>query len=108
MHQVEELSDRILLINEGLNVLYGNLETIRRQHAGNEVIVRTEGEIPNLPNVQEVVHHNSATKLVLTEGTTPQEVLGALVDQNITVEKFEIALPTLDEIFIKVVSEENG
>lgn len=107
MHQVEELCDRILLINEGLNVLYGQLEKIRRQYAGNEVMVRANGEIPNLPNVQNIIQHNSATKLYLAEGATPQEVLGALVDQNVTVEKFEIALPTLDEIFIQVVKEES-
>jgi ABC-type uncharacterized transport system ATPase subunit len=33
--------------------------------------------------------------------------LGALVAQDVVIEKFEIALPTLDEIFIKVVKEES-
>jgi ABC-2 type transport system ATP-binding protein len=106
MHQVEELCDRILLINEGLNVLYGKLGDIRKQYAGNEVLVRAEGEFPNLPFVQEVVHHNSATKIILAEGATPQDVLGALIDQNISIEKFEVALPTLDEIFIRVVKDD--
>lgn len=105
MHQVEELCDRILLINEGLNVLYGNLGDIRREYAGNEVLVRIDGDIPSLPYVQDMIHHNSATKLYLTEDATPQDVLSALIDQNIAVEKFEIALPTLDEIFIRVVKE---
>jgi ABC-2 type transport system ATP-binding protein len=54
-----------------------------------------------------MVQHNSATKLILTEGSTPQDVLGALVAQDVVIEKFEIALPTLDEIFIKVVKEES-
>jgi ABC-2 type transport system ATP-binding protein len=107
MHQVEELCDRILLIDEGVNVLYGQLDAIRRDYAGNEVMVRTSGEIPPLPNVQNMVQHNSATKLILTEEATPQEVLGELVERNITVEKFEVALPTLDEIFIQVVKEES-
>lgn len=106
MHQVEELSDRILLINEGSNVLYGSLDTIRRQYAGHEVMVRTEAEIPSLPAIQTKVQLNSDTKLILTEGATPQDILGALVANDIPVEKFEIALPTLDEIFIRVVKEE--
>ena len=105
MHQVEELSDRILLINEGKNVLYGNLDSIRRDYAGHAVMVRTVGDIPRLPSVETMVQHNSGTKLILTEGSTPQDVLGALVAQGVAVEKFEIALPTLDEIFIKVVKE---
>ena len=105
MHQVEELSDRILLINEGENVLYGNLESIRREHAGHAVMVRTSGEIPQLPHVESAVQHNNATRLILSESSSPQEVLESLVKHGIPLEKFEIALPTLDEIFIKVVKE---
>ena len=107
MHQVEELCDRILLINEGKNVLYGNLESIRRDYAGHAVMVRTVGEIPQLNSVETMIQHNSATKLILTEGSSPQEVLRALVAKDVVVEQFEIALPTLDEIFIKVVKEES-
>ena len=105
MHQVEELSDRILLINEGMNVLYGNLETIRRDYAGHAVIVKTVGEIPNIPAVETIVQYNNDRKLILREGANPQDVLGALVAEDIPLEKFEIALPTLDEIFIKVVKD---
>ena len=105
MHQVEELSDRILLINEGKNVLYGNLEAIRRDYAGHAVMVRTKGGIPNISAVETTVQHNSDTKLILREGSTPQDVLGVLVAEDIPLEKFEIALPTLDEIFIRVVKE---
>jgi ABC-2 type transport system ATP-binding protein len=105
MHQVEELCDRILLINEGKNVLYGNLESIRREHAGNAVMVRVPGEIPKLSSVESMVSHNSATKLILNEGSNPQDVLADLVAQDVSIEKFEIALPTLDEIFIKVVQK---
>jgi ABC-2 type transport system ATP-binding protein len=105
MHQVEELSDRILLINEGKNVLYGYLDSIRQDYAGNAVMVRTDGDIPRLSSVETMVQHNSATKLILKQGSTPQDVLRALVAQDVAIEKFEIALPTLDEIFIKVVKE---
>ena len=103
MHQVEELCDRILLIDEGRDVLYGNLDDIRRQYAGNAVLVRADGELPQIPGVESVVHHNQATKLILAPDTTPQQVLHTLVDDGVTLEKFEIAIPTLDEIFIRVV-----
>lgn len=107
MHQVEELCDRILLINEGRNVLYGNLDSIRRDYAGHAVLVKTKEMIPNLPSIESIVQHNSTTKLILTEGSSPQDVLGALVAEDVTLEKFEVALPTLDEIFIQVVNEGN-
>ena len=106
MHQVEELCDRILLIDEGRNVLYGNLDEIRRRYSGHAVLVRAAGELPSVAGVEQASSHNDAIKLTLAEGATPQDVLHALMAQNVILEKFEIAIPTLDEIFIRVVSEQ--
>jgi ABC-2 type transport system ATP-binding protein len=103
MHQVEELSDRILLIDHGWDVLYGDLEEIRRRYAGNAVLVRADQPLPELAGVLDSARHNRSTRLTLAHGTTPQNVLSQLVDQGISLEKYEIAIPTMDEIFIQVV-----
>ena len=105
MHQVEELCDRIVLIDEGYNVLYGNLNEIRRRYSGHAVMVRSESDLPELAGVEAIQSHNNAVKILLTEETKPNDVLHQLVSKNIALEKFEIAVPTLDEIFIKVVEE---
>jgi ABC-2 type transport system ATP-binding protein len=105
MHQVEELCDRIVLIDDGRNVLYGELDEIRRRYSGHAVLVRALGDIAAIAGVEEVVEHNNVTRLALDSETTPQDVLQALVTQGIALEKFEIAIPTLDEIFIRVVEE---
>jgi ABC-2 type transport system ATP-binding protein len=105
MRQVEELCDRILLIDDGWDVLYGNLEEIRRQYSGHAVLVRVAGELPDLAGLEQVLPHNNATKLMLAEGTSPQDVLQDLMAHGVILEKFEIAIPTLDEIFIRVVEE---
>jgi len=47
MHQVEELCDRIILIDEGRDVLYGNLDDIRKQYTGHAVIVSTTEDLPS-------------------------------------------------------------
>jgi ABC-2 type transport system ATP-binding protein len=106
MNKVEELCDRIVLIDDGRNVLYGNLNDIRRDYAGNAVLLKVEGDIPPLTGVQAAVPHNGATQLMLGGGMTPQDVLSQLVGSGVQVEQFEIAAPTLDEIFIKVVQEQ--
>lgn len=107
MHQVEELCDRILLINHGKVMLYGELEQIRRQYAGNAVLVRAKKPIPvDLPGVLDLASHNSAARLTLSPEVSPQDLLRNLVDLNIPLEQFEIAVPTLDEIFIRVVKGE--
>ncbi len=105
MQQVEELCDRILLINDGENVLYGELDEIRRRFSGHAVLVRAEGTLPELPGVKDIISHNGDLKLTLDENTSPQDVLKTLADRNINIEKFEIAVPALNEIFIRVVEE---
>ena len=105
MHQVEELCDRIVLIDEGRDVLYGNLEEIRRRYSGNAVLVRSAGELPSVAGAEVVSQHNGTFKLTLAEGTSPQDVLSGLIAQNVLLEKFEIAIPSVSEIFIRAVEE---
>ena len=103
MHQVEELCDRILLIDDGRDLLYGNLDEIQRRFSGHAVLVRVVGDLPTMAGVVDVSPQNSAVKLTLAEESTPQDLLRALMAQDLVLEKFEIAIPTLDEIFIRVV-----
>jgi ABC-2 type transport system ATP-binding protein len=108
MHQVEELCDRIVVIDHGRNVLYGPLEQVRRRYSGNKVRVRLNGDAPRLLGVQQLTGRNGTLELQLAAGTTPQQVLQQLVESETTVEHFEIAMPTLDEVFIRAISEHAG
>ena len=107
MHQVEELCDRILLVNQGRRVLYGNLAEVRRRFSGHEVLVQTSDPRPEIlasvPGVAEVMPHNGAIKLRLDDDTSPNQVLRALLAADVDVHYFEIATPSLSEIFIRVV-----
>jgi len=103
MHQVEELCDRVVFIAKGRDVLHGNLDEVRQRFSGHAVLVQAEGEIPSLASVEEVEPQNGAVKLTLTRSTTPQQVLQELIARGVTLTKFEIAVPSLDEIFIRVV-----
>jgi ABC-2 type transport system ATP-binding protein len=106
MHQVEELCDRIVLIDHGRTVLYGHLGDIRKQFSGHAIIVGTPEPLPALPGVLQVEHHNSsAYRLNLAPATRAQDVLRSLVEKGVQVDQFEIAAPTLDEIFIRVVQQ---
>ena len=105
MHQVEELCDRILLIDHGQTLLHGEISSVRTQYAGNSVFVRTSETLPVLEGVVQVEPHNAAQRLMLSPNTEPKEVLNQLIAAEIHVEWFEIAIPTLDEIFIQVVQE---
>jgi len=105
MHQVEEMCDRILLINQGRKLLYGRLEEIRRRYAGEEILIRTTEELPALDGVATSISVNGSAKLTLAPDQTPQMILQSLIEKDLTLEKFEIAMPSLDEIFIRAVRE---
>ncbi|MBN2550510.1 MAG: ATP-binding cassette domain-containing protein [Anaerolineales bacterium] len=111
MHQVEEMCDQILLINRGGSLLSGNLQEIRRQFSNianlnNIIILQTAGPLPALSGVEKIETHNSTHRVTLAEGVTPQHILNTLVSQEVQVEKFQIALPTLEEIFVHVIKSD--
>jgi ABC-2 type transport system ATP-binding protein len=107
MGMVEELCDRILLIDNGRDVLYGDLNEIRRQHSGHAVYVQSNGDLSKLKGVEKLSYHNGSKKLELTAGIKPQDILQQLIEKKVELEKFEIAVPSLNEIFIQVVEEGN-
>jgi ABC-2 type transport system ATP-binding protein len=107
MHQVEELADRIVLINNGKAMLYGKLQDIRQQYKSQSVIVRPVKSLPaSIEGVEKAEKQNQHYLLHLCQGCTSQQVLKSLMDQGIELEQFEIAIPSLDEIFIEVVKKE--
>jgi ABC-2 type transport system ATP-binding protein len=107
-HLVEELCDRIVLIDHGKVLLYGKLSDVRRQFSSNALLVQVQGELPELPGVESREAVNGGFKLQLVPGRQPQDILRQLVEKNVIIERFEHAVPTLDEIFIRVVQGQGG
>jgi ABC-2 type transport system ATP-binding protein len=104
---VETLCDRIALIDYGRVVLQGTVAEVRRQFARNILHVSGSGEFDHLPGV---IHTERRTTgdwyLTLAPDTNPQTVLQALVANGyFTVDRFDMALPSLDEIFVQVIRD---
>ncbi len=108
MSMVEALCDRILLIHQGRAVLYGPLAEIKQQYAPHAVRVRAPLIPSDLPGVVGVEPDDGAFNLALAEGARPQEVLRALLDCDVEVQAFEVAPVPLEDIFVAVVSGEEG
>jgi len=102
MNEIEEMCDRILMIDRGKVVLYGDLAEIKSRYRGNAVIIESDGDIGEIAGVIDRHNHKKAVELVLDANTTPRQVLDRLLHQGVVVNRFEIATPSLNEIFIKV------
>jgi ABC-2 type transport system ATP-binding protein len=107
MNDIEELCDRLLMINRGRTVLYGGLDEIRARYRNNSVIVELRGDTGEIEGVLERRQRNNSIELILDDKTSPQMVLERLVNKGIAIDRFELSTPSLNEIFIKVVGDEN-
>jgi len=105
MNEIEELCDRILMINHGRSVLYGNLVEIKSRYRSNSVLLEFDGEMGEVLGVAEKRTHKGYVELVLDGNTTPQQVLERLVSQRAVINRFEVATPPLNEIFLRVVGK---
>jgi len=110
MHQVEAMCTRIVLIDQGRTVLYGEVDKIKRDFAGNAVNIDGKGNFEGVPGVLETRSENGEWHLILESEINPQDVFRALAQRDdITIDRFEIAEPSLDDIFISVVQgDENA
>lgn len=107
MNQVEELCDRILMVNRGRSVLYGDLADVKAKYRNNAVLLNYQGKLGDVPGVKEQREHNEYTELILDSKTTPQQLLERLLKRDIVINRFEIATPPLNDIFIKIVGNDN-
>jgi ABC-2 type transport system ATP-binding protein len=104
MSDVEELCDRVALISDSRLLLFGDLAEIKRQRGANSVQVKA-GRIPDgIADGRKEVLRDGVVAYPIEEGRTPEMILRSYLDAGIDVERFELALPSLNEIFIEEVS----
>ncbi len=109
MEQVEEICDKIVLINKGQNVLFGGVNEIKQSFKENLFRIDFEGDLPNgFENRASIVQQTPqyiTAKLETTDNSN--DLLRYLLDSGVRVTAFNEILPSLNEIFIKQVGESN-
>lgn len=107
MALVEALCDRIALIHKGEVVLNGTVAAVRRQFARNILSVTGSGhmELAQLTGVTYIERlTNSEWQLFIEEATNIQDVIAQLAQtESFFLDRFEVDMPSLDEIFVQVV-----
>ena len=105
LNLVESLCDRIAMIDHGHVVLHGTVADVRRKFARNILHLSGSGQVDHLPGVLYAEQRTTSDwYLTLTPGADPQAILQAIVaGGHFKVDRFDMALPTLDEIFVQVV-----
>lgn len=110
MEQVEEICDHIVLVNKGEKILDGTVSDIKHRFKENIYKLGATTHPENLMTYMfEVIRHKPAELLIkLQHGSTTNDVLKFFIDQGIAVNSFNEVLPSLNEIFIKLVEGTPG
>lgn len=108
MEQVEMMCDSICLMNQGRNILDGELQAIKKSLGKNTVRIECSGDgdfLRQMPAlVQCVSCFGAVIEAKLRPGADPQEILKTAVDQGVRITRFELMEPPLNDIFIERVS----
>ena len=105
MEQVEEICDHIVLVNLGKKILDGTVTDIKQMHKENIFSIETN-QIENINDnpIFSVVRKDDKKVFVkINEGHDSNQVLTHLIQNNHTIVAYNELLPSLNEIFIKLV-----
>lgn len=106
MAEAERMADQLILIHSGQVVLEGTLEEIRGARTSLHLSFEGDGAfLSDLPHVRRASILNNGAELTLDEGADPQQILQATMGR-LRIRRFEVAAPSLEEIFIEKVGTE--
>jgi ABC-2 type transport system ATP-binding protein len=106
MEQVEEICDHIVLVNKGRKILDGTVKNIKQDFKQNIFRIGFEQTPPaDFNDSFEIVKQNKDDSVIvkIIEGSTPNDVLGFYLNQNIPIVAFNEILPSINDIFIELV-----
>ena len=109
MGEAEKMADDIVLIHQGQAVLSGDLEQVRRSFGSNTLHLDFDGDgsfLSGLPHVVHAAIQNNSAELTLEPDADPQEILQASIGR-LRIRRFEVAVPSLEQIFISKVGAES-
>ena len=108
MATIEEFCSDILILNRGKTVLKGNLKEIKDTYPANRVQIETNESIDSYIKDSELEIENEKNysyMIKISDEQKAEELLKKLILKGISIDKFEIMKPTLNDIFIEKVGE---
>ncbi|MBG9377218.1 ATP-binding cassette domain-containing protein [Panacibacter sp. DH6] len=107
MGEVEEICDHIVLVNLGKKILDNTVQQIKQDFKENKFNIKLQEVAATVSSgAFEVLNEAAGNYTVkIKEGFKSNDVLKYFIDQQINVESFNEVLPSLNEIFIKLVAD---
>ena len=108
MEQVEEICDHIILLNKGKKILDGTINDVKQSFKENIFKVGSDvsafDKLANYDQLFDVINEKEHQLTIkMKDGTQPNQVLQYFINQNISLNNFNEVMPSLNDIFIKLV-----
>lgn len=110
MPTIEEFCSDITILNCGQAVLQGNLNEIKRGYGRVNLFVKSDSNISDYITdfgLQIVAKTPSEYHLKVRDEQQARQFLGKLMTENVPLVKFELREPSLHEIFVEKVGDNN-
>ncbi len=110
LEHAEKLVDNVTLIKNGKNVLSGTLESVKSKYSANLFRIVLEEEDPKIkefPYIKDINDFGKEFEIEVEDNIDSVKFLKDIVSAGIRIEKFEKVQPSLTNIYLKVMKEEN-
>jgi ABC-2 type transport system ATP-binding protein len=106
MEQVEEICDKIVLINQGKKILDGSVKEVKQQFKEHIFSLKLDTDQFTIPEFVELLNRKeNHITFHLNEDQSANEVLQYYISKGNTILAFEEILPSLNDIFIRLVQD---
>ena len=109
MEQVEELCESIAIVDQGRVVVAGHVRDVKRAMNRQVVRLATDGDghgvewLDTVPGVSVTAQREDYVELRVPSDRDPEEILREALRRGDRVTRFEIAEPSLEEVFVEHV-----
>ena len=105
LEEVEQIADRLFMIKEGKEKLYGKVNEVRKQFGTNTIKVSFKGKLPQNEKLYTATVEKNYAEITPQEKISTTDILKFLIDKKLEISSFKTSAPSLNEIFIKITKE---
>ncbi|HSJ29979.1 MAG TPA: ATP-binding cassette domain-containing protein [Longimicrobiales bacterium] len=115
IEHAERICDHVCIIARGVKVADGTIPEVKRAHGSEYIALRLDKPdaevgtmVRRLGEVAQVREQGNELEVSLRAGADPQSLLEQLVRSGVRLRRFEVAEPTLEQIFIERVGAQTA
>jgi ABC-2 type transport system ATP-binding protein len=108
LEQVEELCEDIVIINKGQSIVQGSVREVKKQHGRNVVRLKLDNDpearwLDSLEGIHVTKRRQDYIEMQIQANLNPNLIVEAALNHGGIINRFELAEPSLTDIFIEHV-----